>query len=362
MSYKIFSRATKLAVVLCTGLVVACAPQPETQQSTPKAEREFTVVLEPVVTQPQSTRVEAVGTSEAVKSITIFPESAGEVTSVNFKPGQLVQAGDVLLTLESRDEALAVELAAVRLAEAKRLHKRYVESAATGATLPTTLDAAKATLDAARIALDRAKIALDDRAVIAPFTGHVGITTVEVGDRIQPATMITSLDDRSRLLVSFDVPEMMVGQLNIGDDMQIATWSAGETQAVGEVFEIDSRINPNTRTFVTRAIVVNDEDRLRPGMSFRVTLDVIGNSYPILPEIALQWGANGSYIWTAKDGIAQRVPVDIVQRQQGKVLVKSDLQAGDLVVVEGLQRLRPGIPVKADRNIASKQTPQGGRG
>lgn len=362
MSYRTFPHATKLVALLSISLAIGCTPKTEIKESTPKAEREFTVVLEPVVIQPQTTRVEAVGTSEAVRSITIYPESAGEVTSVNFKPDQLVQAGDVLLTLESRDETLAVELAAVRLAEAQRLHKRYVESAATGATLPTTLDAAKATLDAARIALDRAKIALDDRSVTAPFTGHVGITTVEVGDRIQPSTVITSLDDRSSLLVSFDVPEMMVGQLTIGDDMQIATWSTGNTEAVGEVFEIDSRINPNTRTFVTRAIVVNDKDQLRPGMSFRVTLDVVGNAYPILPEIALQWGANGSYIWTATEGVAHRVPVDIVQRQQGKVLVKSNLQPGDLVVVEGLQTLRPGIHVKADRNIASKQTPRGGRG
>jgi membrane fusion protein (multidrug efflux system) len=310
--------------------LVACVPEPEDRARA--ARPDPVVVVAPVEFSSEMQRVEAVGTSRANRSITLFPAVSGEVVKVRFQSGQYVEAGDVLLELDQRDQKLAVELAEVRLAEAQRLFERYQESAATGATLPTVLDAARTELDAARIALDRARISLDD---------------IDVGDRIQTSTAITTLDDRSTLLVSFSVPEMMSGKISVGDDVAISTWSVNDAKALGEVIDIDSRINPDTRTFITRARINNQKDDLRPGMSFRVVLELAGDSFPKLAEISLQWGADGSYVWLVRDGKVSRMPVDIVQRQKGKVLVETNLAAGDLIVVEGIQRLRPGIAVNA---------------
>ena len=88
-------------------------------------------------------------------------------------------------------------------------------------------------------------------------------------------------------------------------------------------------------------------------MSFRVELDLQGDAYPELAEISLQWGAEGSFIWSVVDGKAVRVPVNLVQRKQGKVLVESTLSEGDLVVVEGLQRLREGSAVNPEMVTAA---------
>lgn len=325
--------------------LVACVPEPDIE--TRSARTAPRVVVEPVEFSSEKRRVEAVGTSRANRSITLYPAVAGEVVKVRFQSGQYVEAGDILLELDQRDQKLAVELSEVRLAEAQRLFDRYKESAATGATLPTTLDAARTELDAARIALDRARISLEDRVVEAPFAGFVGISDIDVGDRIQPGTAITTLDDRSTLLVSFAVPELMSGKITVGDDVAISTWSANDATAMGEVIDIDSRISPDTRTFITRARINNQKDDLRPGMSFRVVLELEGDRYPKLAEISLQWGADGSYVWLVRDGKVSRMPVDIVQRQKGEVLVKTNLAEGDLIVVEGIQRLRPGISVEA---------------
>lgn len=340
---------TGVALVALAG----CAQESEvTRQS---AQREaLRVVVEPIEMSSERTRLEAVGTSRAMRSIELHPAASGEVVEVDFKPGQFVEKGHVLLKLDQRDEALAVELAEVRLKEAERLYERYRNSAAAGATIPTTLDAAKAEVDAARIALNRAQIALDDRTIEAPFAGFVGITDVDPGDRIQPSTVVTTLDDRSSLLVSFEVPEVMIGKIDVGDSVSIATWSANATSAAGEVIEIDSRISPDTRTFITRARVDNDADRLRPGMSFRVLLDLDGDAYPVFSEVALQWGADGSYIWSVNEGKAMRIPVNIVQRQKGKVLVDANLDTSDVVVIEGIQRLRPGLSVQPDTTVAAK--------
>ena len=331
--------------LIAATLLTACSRQDDISSASQRREQAVRVVVEPVTTSSERTRVEAVGTSRALRSVTVHPATSGEVVTVNFKPGQLVKEGQILVELDQRDEKLTVELARVRLAEAERLYQRYQQSAASGATLPTTLDAAKTALDAARIDLDRAQVNLDDRTIKAPFSGYVGISDIDPGDRVQPTTAITTLDDRESLLVSFAVPELLIGKLKVGDPIAIASWSAVAATASGEVIDIDSRINPETRTFITRARVDNSDDSLRPGMSFRVTLDLQGDSFPVLPEVALQWGSDGSYVWSIIDDKAHRVPVSIVQRQEGQVLVKGNLDTGAVIVIEGIQRLRPGTSV-----------------
>lgn len=348
------------AVIAAVLFISACAEEPA--QTTRRGGGETPVMVEPVNITAERTRVDAVGTSRAIKSITIFPATSGEVTSVNFQPGQYVNEGDLLVVLDDRQEKLAVELAEVRLTDAERTFRRFEESAAQGATIPTTLDAARTELEAARIELNRARIAFDDRHVEAPFSGHVGITDIDPGDRIQTSTPITTLDDRSSLLVSFEVPEVMIDRVVPGASVSIATWAHNAERAIGEVIDIDSRIDPQTRTFTTRASVNNDGDQLRPGMSFRVSLDLAGNAYPVLSEISLQWGEDGAYVWSVRDGRAQRVPVNIVQRQKGQVLVRAKLAGGDLIVVEGIQNLRPGASVKPEMVIAAELPGAGERG
>lgn len=324
-------------------LVSACGA--DTPDAGTAAQPALRVLVQPLALDQTRTRVEAVGTSRAIRSIELHPATSGEVDAVLFDPGQKVTQGQVLLKLDQREEALAVELGRVRLADAERLNERYQKSGNSGAVLPTQIDAAKTALEAARIELKRAQVALDDRTIKAPFAGFVGLTEVDSGDRINPDTIITTLDDRSALLVSFEVPEMLIGELKPGGDVELATWNSRGKTFSGKVVEIGSRIDPNSRTFVARATVDNQSDELRPGMSFRVAIGVSGTAYPVVVETALQWGADGAYIWSVDDGIAQRIPVRIIQRQQGRVLVDADIEAGELIVVEGIQRVRDGAAV-----------------
>ena len=80
-------------------------------------------------------------------------------------------------------------------------------------------------------------------------------------------------------------------------------------------------------------------------MSFAVTLDLHGSHYPLVPEIAVRYGTDGAFVWVVREGAAARVPVRIVQRQEATVLVDAALEDGEPVVVEGIQRLRPGLAV-----------------
>lgn len=328
--------------ILCFSLfATACADDPT--PDAPKAPERAQVNVAAVEFEAERTRLEAVGTSRGIRSVTLYPESSGEVDVVAFDPGEFVEREKVLLELDPRDERLAVELAEVRLQDAELLYERYRKTEGTAAVLPTQLDSARTAAAAARIELARARVALDHRTVKAPFSGHVGLTDVDPGDRIGPNTQITTLDDRSVLLVSFAVPEALIGRLEVGSAVRVTTWTATDHAFDGRVMDIDSRIDPVSRTFLARAHVENSNDELRPGMSFRVVLELTGRTYPVVPEIAVQWGADGAFVWLAEEGIARRVPVGVVQRQQGRVLVDSVLKPGDIVVVEGVQRMREGL-------------------
>ncbi len=305
------------------------------------------VVLGVVDREAERTRIEAVGTTRAARSVTLYPASTGEVVAVNFGVNRQVEAGDRLLALDSRDQRLALELAELRLADAERLLSRYTRAEGSGAFTPTQLDVARSAVVEARIARDRAIVALDDRTVEAPFSGVIGLSDVDLGDRITPQTPIATLDDRSSLLVRFQVPESLLGRLRVGDELQLAPWNADASPLSASIADIDSRVDPVTRTFVVRALLDNPEDLWRPGMSFRVSLDLRGASYPRVPEIALQWGGEGAYVWAVTpDARVQRVSAAIVQRRNGGVLVDADLPPGSPVVVEGAQRMRLGSRIE----------------
>jgi RND family efflux transporter MFP subunit len=362
-----FGKLTPAILLVFTAALHAGCGQ-DTPAGIPASVSTVQVLVEPLQYHSIQTRVEAVGTSRAIRSIELHPATSGEVVAVKFEPGQRVSAGDVLVELDSRQEKLAVALAEVRLQDAERLFDRYQRTGSSGAILPTDIDAARTAVESTRIELDQARVALEDRTIEAQFDGHVGITEVDPGDRINPDTLITTLDDRSALLVTFEVPEARVSDIRVDDQVAVATWNSLEPTAYGRVVDIGSRIDPVTRTFVARARVANETDALRPGMSFRVSLEVEGTAYPMVAETGVQWGADGANIWSVVDGRAQRIPVQIIQRQQGRVLVDGDIERGALIVVEGIQRMREGIDVSYEPpNVADSHqeningdVPQGG--
>jgi RND family efflux transporter MFP subunit len=353
-------------ILLFAGLAAltlgACSKAPEATR--PGASPAVKVIAEPVRFERAGTRVEAVGTSQAVLSAELHPAASGEVVAVNFEPGQFVKQGDVLVELDSREERLAVNLAQIKLEDAERLYERYQRSSDSGAVLPTTLDAARTAMETARLELEQAKIALDDRKVKAVFNGHVGVSAADPGDRVGPEMMITTLDDRSSLLVSFEVPEAYIGEFRVGETIRLETWGQSMPALDGEVVDIGSRIDPRNRTFVARARVDNEGDMLRPGMSFRITAEVEGERYAVVSETAVLWGADGAYVWSIVDGKATRTPVRVVQRREGRVLIDGSLDAGGIVVVEGTQRMRNGIDVEYDakRYADAQNDARGGAG
>jgi RND family efflux transporter MFP subunit len=243
---------------------------------------------------------------------------------------------------------LAERLARVQLADAERLVTRYTSVNRDSANIAQSqIDTAIAAVDAARIALEQAQLNLDRRQIVAPFTGRVGITDIDVGDRIDTNTLITTLDDRATLLVDFAVPELFVGQVIPGVLVGVELWNSGRDAFTGQVIAVDSRINENSRAFTARAAIDNNQDHFRPGMAFEMVINVARGEFLTVPDVAVQWGADGPYVWIEDNGTAAKREVELVKRLPNRLLIEGDIPLGTPVITEGVQAVRAGVSLNS---------------
>ena len=311
--------------------------------------------------------VRAVGTGEARKSAALYPKTAGEVVAVSFRSQDRVHKGQILLRLEDIHQQIAVRLAKVAVKDATRQLKRLEKLAPSGTASQARLETAQTDLESATLRLDQAEQALDDRIVYAPFDGIIGLTEIDRGDRVTTDTKIATLDDRSEILVEFELPEEYAGRIKIDDPVTVRPWTAPDLRLAGKVSQLGSRIDPVTRTLRVKATIPNKEDLIRPGTSFETELAFTGKPYPTVREVAVLWSRDGAYLWRVakKDGkteTAEKVFVKIVRRDRGRILVDGSLNADDLIVVEGVQGLRPGQRIQAipfDKFAAGEVAPKG---
>lgn len=307
------------------------------------------VVAEAVRFLPEQLQVEAIGSARAETSAEIFPETAGRVTRVLFTAGDFVRAGQPLIELDARQERLAVEAAQVQVREADQLLGRYRRIEDTGAISDSQIEAGETALASARVALEQAQAALADRTVRAPFAGYIGLTEIDVGDRVNDSTPIAQLDRRATLFVDFPAPEAVFAALRPGQVVEVTPFAEQSRSIDARVVTTDSRIAADTRDFIVRTVIDNGDDTLRPGMSFRVIFTRNGETRAALPEQAIVWGGEGSYLFTVRDGKARRVPVTITSRRDGLVFVDGAVRPQDRIITEGVQKVRDGQDIRLVR-------------
>lgn len=368
----------KIAISIILGLIIVAALwhfqifklQLSKVEETTKPSKIITpsvkVITQLVVFTSNDRVFEAVGTGRAKYSADIYPAVSEAVIDVFFEAQQNVKKGDVLVQLDNREEKLALKLAGVELKDAKTTLDRYEQVVKQGAIPQNVVDSARAIFESAQVALDQAKLAVEERQIIAPFDGIVGIPNVDPGDRVDTDTMITGLDARDTLYVDFEVPEALMGALKGAQankqKIMVTTPSYPVEIFEGFITAQESRVNENRRTLMARASILNTKDALRPGMSFTTKWDIPGKDFATVPEISVQWGRDGSFIWIIRDNKAEKIKARVVARKAGQVLLDANVQEGELVVVEGLQRLRPNSQVQIlnmpEQNVKTQEQAQ----
>ncbi len=340
------------ATGLPSGLVAMIAPAGDAANGQPGAGgRAFgsgpaLVVTEPVAMALVNDRLNAIGDGEAIRSVTVTPYSTGNLVDVLVQSGDRVTQGQVIARLDSDEQRIAADQARVGRDLADQKLKRLESLRSSSAVSIADYQDAASGMQAAELALQSAELNLRRRDIVAPYSGVVGIISVNVGDYVTTTTAIARIDDRSQILIDFWVPERFATSVRVGEDIAAAAIARPGEVFKGKVQAVDNRIDQESRTLRVRAQVENPDDLLRAGMSFQVTMSFPGDRYPSVDPLSVQWSADGSYVWRITDGKAERVNVRIVQRNPDQVLVNAELAEHDMVVTEGTQRLNAGSAVK----------------
>ncbi|MGI9424451.1 MAG: efflux RND transporter periplasmic adaptor subunit [Hyphomicrobiaceae bacterium] len=303
------------------------------------------VIVAKVTEARNDETIAAVGTARARRSVMLYAKSDGVITAFLPKAGDRLNAGETIFELDARQAELAAEIAQKRAAESRRLLERARQLQRRRVNSPARVVDAEVAADRAELVLLQAKKVLSDLRIVAPFDGIIGLPKVETGDRVTSTTPIASFDMRAELLVEFEIPEKYSAKIRSGDQITAVTPSYGSKSFAGRVEYLDSRIDPTSRTVKVRAVIPNKSDLLRPGMSFAVEIALAGGSYAVVPELSVQWRKGESYVWRVRGSKVDKSLVSTIQRRNDVVLVSGDVAPGDLVVVEGVQRLRPGRKV-----------------
>lgn len=330
------------------------------QAAQPKgdAARPPTAVMAVAVVMDQLTdEVAAIGDGRAWRSVSVRSDVAGRVAEVQIASGQRVEAGDVLIRLDDDGERIALERARLTLADAEAEMARVIALAGTGAVSGVRRSSAELAEKAALLSVRQAEFDLSQKVIRAPISGWAGLLNLEVGDRITNQEVLAVLTDRSRILVEFRVPERLTGQVQAGVEFQAEPLALRGTLLTGRVVAVDNVIDRASRTLRVQGELSNGDDALRAGMAFAVQMRFAGLEYPSVPSLAVQWSTDGAFVWAVTEGKARRVPVTILRRAANSVLVSGALAAGDMIVVEGVQNLRPGVPVEYRRAESAASGP-----
>ncbi len=379
---KRFIIALVLLVIVCGGLVgfnifraqaisdfFANMPRPTVAVSTVKAE--------PVTWTPG---IEAVGTVYARQGVDVASQASGVVEEIKFKPNERVKARQSMVLLDTdveRADLIAAEAAMVRdrqsLDRAKALATRGVNTAA-------TLQTATAQLEASRSLLERLKAVIDKKDIKAPFAGTTGIVRVDVGQYIEPGTVIATLQDLDNMKADFTVPEQQFPLIHVGQAARFGT-SPDEMTYSGRITGIDPKIDPASRLVSVQAEVGNLDGNLRPGQFINVRV-ILPEEHNVLalPQTAVVTSLYGTYVYvvqpeekTAANGaapaetgavaadddaapkfMARQVFVDVGRRTGDQIEITGGLETGAEVVTAGQNRLSNGSPVAISNQGADK--------
>jgi membrane fusion protein (multidrug efflux system) len=302
-----------------------------------------TTIVEPVTWVDS---FEAVGTTKARESITLTAKITETVRKVNFKDGQHVDAGDVLVEMTSGQQVAALAEAQANYKDAARLMRRNDDLVGKGTVSQQVADTARSTQESSKARVDFLRAQLADRVVTAPFAGVLGLRQVSVGALVTPGTVITTLDNIDTITVDFGMPERFLAALSPGLDIQARSVAYPGRSFDGTIVSVDSRVDPVTRSILVRAEIPNNDGALRAGMLLNVRVLRPSREVLAVPEIAIEQIGSDSFVYAVdnKDTV-KRERVELGVRKDGLVEVRSGLAAGTRIVKDGTVKLREGAKI-----------------
>lgn len=320
---------------------------------------------------------EFTGRTEPVQSVEIRPRVSGYIQDVRFQAGQLVKKGDVLFVIDPRWNQAVFDQRQAEYDQAKSETDRTAILLRDNAISREDAEGRKVRYEEAKAALDTARLDLEYTQVRAPINGRVSRALLTEGNYVSgtasTASLLTTIVSVDPVYVYSDVDEATLLKFNElvasgklgntdGGKIPVELQLADEQEFVhhGYIESFDNRLDANTGSILLRAVFTNDNGRIVPGLFARIRIPLSERQPTILvDERAIGTDQANKFVLTLTqtNTVAYR-PVELGPVINGQRIVRAGLDEGEKIVVNGLQRVRPGMPVTPQQEVASASDKQ----
>ena len=315
------------------------AEGPRLREATPVR----TVIVQP---EPLGESVVVTGTVRADESVDVQAEIAGKVMKIHFQEGAAVRAGELLAVINDAELRAALERARYRRELAELKVRRITALVDKGGVPQQEYDVAASELSVLNAEVELIKAQLARTEIRAPFDGIIGLRSISEGAYATPGTRIARLQAIDSIKIDLTLPEKYGSRVRVGQTVGFDV--AGLTApGVAEIYALEPQIDETTRTILARARAPNPDGRFRPGAFARVTWEAA--AFPdalLVPSVAVLSGSGEKTLFVADGGQARRRVVLTGMRTAGRVQILEGLEAGEQVIVSGLQSLRAGTAIR----------------
>ena len=333
--------------------------------STPMVMPPTTVSSAVVKEEDWAPTLSAIGSVSAVQGAVVSAELGGIVAEINFQSGGVAKKGDVLMRLDSSAEEAQLHTAEADLELAKANLERERDLAARKVVSKQELDTAQSTFGQKQGAVDNMRSFITKKQVRAPFDGMLGIRQVNVGQMINSGQQVVQLTALDRVYVDFALPQQNLPQLAAGYEARVHADALPGREFKGKVTAINSMVDNVTRNISLQATLDNSAHELRPGMFVKVDVILPEKSKTlVIPGSAVSYAPYGNSVFvidkkkdpkTGKESQSLRQAFVRIGEARGDfVAVTEGLKAGDVVVSTGVFKLRNGMPVVINNDLAPK--------
>jgi membrane fusion protein, multidrug efflux system len=307
----------------------------------------------------------AIGSVSAVQGAVVSTELGGVVAEIDFQNGGVAKKGDVLMRLDSSAEEAQLRTAQADLELARANVERERGLAARKVVSQQELDAAESTFGQKQGAVDNMRAFIAKKEVRAPFDGMLGIRQVNVGQMINSGQQVVQLTALDKVYVDFALPQQDLPKLDSGYEARVHADALPDTEFKGKVTAINSMVDAVTRNVGVQATLENPAHALHPGMFVKVEVILPQkNKTLVIPGSAVSYAPYGNSVFviekkkdpkTGKESESLRQAFVRVGEARGDfVAVTEGLKAGDVVVSTGVFKLRNGMPVVINNDLAPK--------
>ena len=319
-----------------------------------------TVTSAVVAADTWETVLTSVGTLNAVQGVTIAAEFTGKVAKISFDPGTAVKKGDILVQQDTSSEEAQLP-GAVAQAELARINlERASQLLEKGMIARADRDTAVAAAAQAEAQAENIRTIIAKKTIRAPFSGHLGIRLVNLGQTLREGDPIVTLQSLDPIFVDFSLPEQEVGLLKAGLPVKVSGDALSGVTVEGRITAINPQVDAETRNIKVEATVSNRNGRLRPGMFVNVSVGLPAfQKVLVVPATAILYAPYSDSVFVieanqnGKEGKTLRQQfVRLGKRRGDFVSVVSGLKEGETIVSTGVFKLRNGQSIVIDNKLA----------